>query len=65
LWRNGLRRAPQRLLKLRAAVVLAAAIISTFAVGNLSALHSAAVTHLDVNKPNLGLVRLVHFLALA
>jgi hypothetical protein len=65
LWRDGLPRPSPRLLKLSAAVVLIAAIMATSAVGSFSALHLAAVAHLDINKPNLGLVRLVNFLAMA
>ena len=62
LWRDGLPRPSPRLLRLSAAVVLAAAIISTSTIGNFTALHSAAVAHLDITKADLGLVRLVHFL---
>jgi hypothetical protein len=60
-WRQGLPR-PQRLLVLLAsAVVLGAAILSVKAVG----LNSVARTHLDLDKPELGSARLLHFVALA
>jgi hypothetical protein len=65
LWRDGLTRPSPRLLKLSAAVVLAAAIVSTSAVGNFSAIYWAYATRLDMYKPDFGLVRLFHFLALA
>ena len=64
-WRDGLPLPSPRLLKLSAAVVAAAAIISTSAVGSFTALHSTVVAHLDLTKSDLGLVQLVHFLALA
>ncbi len=60
-WRSGLPR-PQRLLVVLAlAIILGAAILSIELMG----LKAAAFAHLDLDKHDLGLVRLAHFLALA
>ena len=60
-WRSGLPR-PQRLLVVLAlAIILGAAILSIESMG----LKAAAFAHLDLDKHDLGLVRLAHFLALA
>lgn len=60
-WRRGLPRPQGRLVALAAAIILGAAILSIRAMG----LKAAASAHLDLDKHNLGLVRLAHFLALA
>jgi hypothetical protein len=67
-WRAGLLRPSPQLVKLSAAIVLASGIIviiSTYAVHDFTAEHAALSRYLDISKPDLGLVRLVHFLALA
>jgi hypothetical protein len=47
------------------AVVLGAAILVTDAFGLAEGLRAAASAHLDLGKQNLGLLRLVHFVAIA
>jgi hypothetical protein len=60
-WRSGLPRPQGRLVVLAVAVILGAAILSIRAMG----LEAAAFAHLDLVKSELGVMRLVHFLALA
>jgi hypothetical protein len=60
-WRRGLPRARRPLVVLALTVLLGAAILCVKAVG----LKATALAHLDLDKHNLGLVRLAHFLALA
>jgi hypothetical protein len=60
-WRNGLPRPQRPLVVLALAIIFGAAILSVKAMG----LRAAALAHLDLDKHNLGLVRLAHFLALA
>jgi hypothetical protein len=59
-WRDGLPR-PQRRLVVLAVIILGAAILSMRAMG----LRAAAVAYLDLDKLDLGVMRLAHFLALA
>ena len=60
-WRNGLPRPQRRLVALALAILLGAAILSIRAMG----LRAAAFAYLDLDKPDLGVMRLAHFLALA
>ena len=60
-WRSGLPRPQGRLVVLALAIILGAAILSIRAMG----LRADAFAHLDLDKHDLGLVRLAHFLALA
>jgi hypothetical protein len=61
-WRNGLPRPQGRLIVLALAIILgAAAILSIRAIG----LNASVLAHLDLDKPDLGVMRLAHFLALA
>jgi hypothetical protein len=60
-WRNGLPRPQGRLVVLALAIILGAAVLSIRAMG----LRAAALAHLDLDKHDLGVVRLGHFLALA
>ena len=60
-WRNGLPRPQGRLVVLALAVILGAAILSIRAMG----LRAAVFAHLDLDKHDLGIMRLAHFLALA
>jgi hypothetical protein len=60
-WRSGLPRPRRRLVILAVAIILGAAILSIRAMG----FRAAAFAYLDLDKPNLGVMRLVHFLALA
>jgi hypothetical protein len=60
-WRSGLPRPRRWLVALALATILGAAILSMKAMG----LRAAALAHLDLDKHNLGLVRLVHFIAFA
>jgi hypothetical protein len=60
-WRSGLPRPQGRLIALALAVILGAAILSIRAIG----LKPTAFVYLDLDKTNLGLMRLAHFLALA
>ena len=60
LWRDGPPRPTPLLLTLSVAIVAGAALIVTDAGG----LRQAASAHLDVVKQNLGLARLIHFVAL-
>jgi hypothetical protein len=60
-WRSGLPRPQGRLVVLALAIILGAAILSIRAMG----LKATALAYLDLDKYNLGLMRLAHFLALA
>jgi hypothetical protein len=60
-WRSGLPRPQGRLVALAVAIIVGAAILSIRAMG----LRAAALAHLDLDKHDLGVVRLAHFLALA
>jgi hypothetical protein len=60
-WRNGLPRPQGRFIALALAIILGAAILSIRAMG----LKAAALAHLALDKPDLGVMRLAHFLALA
>jgi hypothetical protein len=59
-WRSGLPRPRGRLVVLGLAIILGAAILSITAMG----LKATALAHLDLDKPDLGVMRLAHFLAL-
>jgi hypothetical protein len=59
-WRSGLPRPQGRLVVLALAIILGAAILSIRAMG----LKATALAHLDLDKPDLGVMRLAHFLAL-
>ncbi|HSV00194.1 MAG TPA: OpgC domain-containing protein [Roseiarcus sp.] len=65
LWRDGLPRPAAWLVTLSVATVAGAALIVTDEVGFAPGLRDTATAHLDVAKQDLGLARLVHFLALA
>jgi hypothetical protein len=60
-WRSGLPRPQRWLVALALALILGAAILSVRAMG----LRATALAYLDLDKHDLGVVRLVHFLALA
>jgi hypothetical protein len=60
-WRDGLPRPQRPLVVLAAAIILAAAILSVRVMG----LKAAVFAHLDLDKSELGLIRLAHFLAVA
>ena len=60
-WRNGLPRPQGRLVVLALAIILGAAILSIRSMG----LRAAVLAYLDLDKPDLGIMRLTHFLALA
>ena len=65
LWRDGPPRATPWLLTLSAATVAGAALIVTNEAGLAPGLRESLTAHLDVAKQDLGLARLVHFIALA
>jgi hypothetical protein len=65
LWRDGLPRPAPWLIALSAATVVGAALIVTDEAGFAPGLRDTATAHLDVAKQDLGLARLVHFVALA
>ena len=65
LWRDGLPRPTPWLLTLSAATVAGAALIVTNEGGLAPGLRDTATAHLDVAKQDLGLARLIHFVALA
>ncbi len=65
LWRDGLPRPAPWLVALSAAAVVGAALIVTDWGGFAPGLRDSATAHLDVAKQDLGLARLVHFVALA
>jgi hypothetical protein len=60
-WRDGLPRPKRGLVLLALAIILGAAILSVKAMG----IRAAALAHLDLDKSELGIMRLAHFLALA
>ena len=65
LWRDGLPRPAPWLIALSGATVVGAALIVTDDFGLAPGFRDAATAHLDVAKQDLGLARLVHFVALA
>ena len=60
-WRSGLPRPQGRLVGMALAVILGAAVLSIRTAG----LRATALSYLDLDKHDLGIVRLAHFLALA
>jgi hypothetical protein len=65
LWRNGLPRPAPWLVTLSVVTVAGAALIVTNEAGLAPGLRDTATAHLDVAKQDLGLARLIHFVALA
>src|SRR4029077_8467793 len=65
LWRDGLPRTTPWLVVLSAVTVVGAALIVTNEGGFAPGLRDTATAHLDVAKQDLGLARLIHFVALA
>jgi hypothetical protein len=65
LWRDGPPRPAPWLVTLSAVTVAGAALIVTNEAGLAPGLRDTATAHLDVAKQDLGLARLVHFVALA
>jgi hypothetical protein len=65
LWRDGLPRPAPWLVTLSAVTVAGAALIVTNEGGFAPGLRDTASAHLDVAKQDLGLARLIHFVALA
>ena len=65
LWRDGLPRPTPWLVVLSAMTVIGAALIVTNEGGLAPGLRDTATAHLDVAKQDLGLARLIHFVALA
>jgi hypothetical protein len=65
LWRDGLPRPAPWLVTLSAVTVAGAALIVTNEGGLAPGLRDTATAHLDVAKQDLGLARLIHFVALA
>jgi hypothetical protein len=65
LWRDGFPRPAPWLLTLSAVTVAGAALIVTNEGGLAPGLRETATAHLDVAKQDLGLARLIHFVALA
>jgi hypothetical protein len=65
LWRDGLPRPAPWLVTLSAVTVAGAALIVTNEAGLAPGLRDTATAHLDVAKQDLGLARLIHFVALA
>jgi hypothetical protein len=65
LWRDGPPRPAPWLLTLSAATVAGAALIVTNDGGLAPGLRDTATAHLDLAKQDLGLARLIHFIALA
>jgi hypothetical protein len=65
LWRDGLPRPAPWLVTLSAVTVAGAALIVTNEGGFAPGLRDTATAHLDVAKQDLGLARLIHFVALA
>jgi len=60
-WRSGLPRPQGRLVVLALAIILGGAVLSIRTAG----LRATALSYLDLDKHDLGVVRLAHFLALA
>jgi hypothetical protein len=65
LWRDGLPRPSPWLVTLSAVTVAGAALIVTNEGGLAPGLRETATAHLDVAKQDLGIARLIHFVALA
>jgi len=65
LWRDGPPRPAPWLLTLSAVTVAGAALIVTDNGGLAPGLRDTAIAHLDVAKQDLGVARLIHFVALA
>jgi hypothetical protein len=65
LWRDGFSRPTPWMLTLSAATVAGAALIVTNEGGLAPGLRDTATAHLDLAKQDLGLARLIHFVALA
>jgi hypothetical protein len=65
LWRDGLPRPAPWLVGLCAVTVVGAALIVTNEGGLAPGLRDTATAHLDVAKQDLGVARLIHFVALA
>ena len=65
LWRDGFSRPTPWLLTLSGATVAGAALIVTNEGGLAPGLRDTATAHLDLAKQDLGLARLIHFVALA
>jgi hypothetical protein len=65
LWRDGFPRPAPWLLALSVVTVAGAALIVTNEGGLAPGLRDTATAHLDVAKQDLGLARLIHFVALA
>ena len=65
LWRDGLPRPTPWLVALSTATVAGSALIVTNEAGLAPGFRDAATAHLDVVKQDLGLARLIHFVALA
>jgi hypothetical protein len=65
LWRDGFPRPPPWLVALSALTVVGAALVVTNEGGLAPGLRDAATAHLDVAKQDLGLARVIHFIALA
>ncbi len=65
LWRDGFPRPAPWLLTLSAVTVAGTALIVTNEGGLAPGLRETATAHLDVSKQDLGLARLIHFVALA
>ncbi len=65
VWRDGPPRATPALVAVSVATVLFAAFTTTGGLGLAPGLRDAASAHLDLAKQDLGLGRLVHFVALA
>jgi hypothetical protein len=65
LWRDGLPKPTPWLLALSGLTVVGAALIVTDEGGLAPGLRDTATAHLDIAKQDLGLARLIHFVALA
>jgi hypothetical protein len=65
VWRDGFPRPAPWLVVLSALTVVGAALIVTNEGGLAPGLRDAATAHLDIAKQDLGLARLIHFVALA
>jgi hypothetical protein len=65
LWRDGMPRPAPWLVTLSAVTVAGAALIVTNEGGLAPGLRDTASAHLDLGKQDLGLARLIHFIALA
>jgi hypothetical protein len=65
LWRDGFPRPAPWLLTLSVVTVAGAALVVTNNAGLAPGLRDTAIAHLDVAKQDLGLARVIHFIALA